>query len=424
MVAGGLRAPHVRVSESAVVSMTVYEPFLDRIRQQSDRALHLVLQWAEINSGSRNIVGLDRMCTALAAGFSVLKGETRTVELGTDQVVKMEGTLAEMQLGKALSITKRGDARLRVLLCGHMDTVYPEDHPFQRCVRLDDNRLQGPGVADAKGGLVVMLNALEAFERSPWADRLGWEVLINPDEEIGSPGSAPLLAAAAHRNQLGLVFEPAFPDGALVGARRGTGNFTVLVRGRAAHAGREPHMGRNAIDALARFIVDLKDLHGAGPQITVNVGTIRGGGPVNVVPDLAVCRINVRVAEPGDQRRFEGNLEKLSEEINWLDGISVEVRGGFTRPPKPLDAQTGRLLDYVAECGHAVGLSIAWRPSGGACDGNNLAAEGLPTVDSLGAVGGNLHSTEEYMFLDSLTQRAQLIALLLMKLASGEIVVR
>jgi glutamate carboxypeptidase len=361
------------------------------------------------------------MRATLAAEFASLGGEEKTVELGTQQVVEMDGKLVNMPLGKALSITKRPDAGLRVLLCGHLDTVYSVGHPFQRCVRLDENRLQGPGVTDAKGGLVVMLLALEALERGPWAESLGWEVLINPDEEIGSPGSAKLLVAAAHRNRLGLVFEPALPDGGLVGQRKGTGNFTVVVRGRAAHAGRDPDAGRNAINALARYIVELNDLHGHDQGITVNVGTIRGGGPVNVVPDLAVCRMNVRVKEPEEQRRFEANLARLSGSINALDGISLELSGGFTRPPKLLDAETCQMLDHVAECGRDLGLSISWRVSGGACDGNNLAAEGLPTVDSMGVRGGNLHSSEEYMFIDSITERAQLTALLLMKLASGEL---
>ena len=129
------------------------------------------------------------------------------------------GSAVREPLGKALLIRKRPEAPLRLLLCCHTDTVYPSDHPFQKSVRIADNILRGPGVTDAKGGLVVMLLALEAFERSPWSAKLGWEVLINPDEEIGSPGSAPLLIQAAKRNDLGLIFEPSFPDGNLAGAR-------------------------------------------------------------------------------------------------------------------------------------------------------------------------------------------------------------
>jgi glutamate carboxypeptidase len=266
-----------------------------------------------------------------------------------------------------------------------------------------------------------MLLALQAYERSPWAEKAGWEVLINPDEEIGSPGSAPLLIQAAKRNHLGLVYEPSFQDGNLVGARKGSGNFTVIARGKAAHAGRNPQLGRNAIDALARFIVGLASLDDAGGAITTNVGYIQGGGPVNVVPDLAECRFNVRVVTQNDQKSFEDSLRRLAEEINKIDGISLELHGGFRRPPKPLDAKTLKLLEHVAECGRDLGLSLQWRPTGGACDGNNLAAAGLTTIDSLGVTGGDIHSSEEYILLDSLAERAKLTALLLMKLAAGEI---
>ena len=206
-----------------------------------------------------------------------------------------------------------------------------------------------------------------------------------------------------------------------MGARKGSGNFTVIARGKAAHAGRNPQLGRNAIDALARFIVGLASLDDAGGAITTNVGYIQGGGPVNVVPDRAVCRFNVRVTTADEQRAFEDGLKRLSEEINRIDGISLELQGGFTRPPKPLNAKTLKLLEQVAACGRDLGLSLKWRPTGGACDGNNLAAAGLTTIDSLGVTGGDIHSPEEYVLLDSLPERAKLTALLLMKLAAGEI---
>jgi glutamate carboxypeptidase len=266
-----------------------------------------------------------------------------------------------------------------------------------------------------------MLTAVRALERSPWAANLGWDILINPDEEIGSPGSAPLLEQAARDNHLGLVFEPALADGTLVSARKGSGNFAVVIRGRAAHAGRSPHLGRNAINALAEFIVELNALAVARNGMTVNVGAVTGGGAVNVVPDLALCRFNVRVTKQEDQKSFEENLGALVAKISARDGISVEVHGNFARPPKPLEGKSRELADHVSQCGRELGLPVTWISTGGACDGNNLHSAGLPTIDSLGVKGGNLHSFEEYVVLDSLTERAQLTALLLMKLASGEI---
>jgi glutamate carboxypeptidase len=400
--------------------MADYHAHVSHIPGQNDQMLGMLIRWAEINSGTRNLSGLDRMRAELEKEFGRLGGETRIVDYPPQRRVDIEGKLIEIPLGKALSVTKRSQARIRVFLSIHMDTVYPEEHPFQTCTRLDEKRLRGPGVTDAKGGILVMLKALEALEQSPWAEKLGWEVLITPDEEIGSPGTAPLLVDAGRRNHVGLVFEPAFPDGILVGQRKGSGNFTAVVRGRAAHAGRDPAAGRNAIDALARFIVELNDLHSEDPGILVNVGHVKGGGPVNVVPDLAVCRFNVRVAGREEQKIVETNLHALVGGFQELDGLSLELDGDFSRPPKPIDEKTHRLFELAADCGRDLGLTLDWRPSGGACDGNNLAAAGLPTVDSLGVRGDNLHSDKEVLFVDSLAERTQLTALILMKLAAGE----
>ena len=302
-----------------------------------------------------------------------------------------------------------------------MDTVYGPEHPFQTVRQVDGNTINGPGVADAKGGLCVMLIALEALERSPFADQIGWEVLINSDEEIGSPGSGPLLKQCAQRNQIGLLFEPALPDGALVGERKGSGNFDAIIRGRSAHAGRDFHHGRNAMHAAAALVVALDELNRTMPGVTVNVGRIDGGGPSNVVPDLAVVRFNCRIPTPHFQARLEGELKRIVEEIDQRDGINVELIGGFRSPPKIVDPPTQKLFDQVADCGRELGLSLTWRSSGGVSDGNKLAAAGLPVIDTLGPRGGNLHSTEEFLLLDSLTERAKLTALLLMKLGAGEI---
>jgi glutamate carboxypeptidase len=403
-----------------MMDMTDYLPHLQWIDGQESRMIDLLTQWANVNSGTQNLQGLNEVLTLFEEEFGKLGGENERITLEPQQLEDSAGTAVQVPLGRALLIRKRPGAPFRVFLCCHMDTVYSADHPFQKACRLADNILKGPGVTDAKGGIVVMLVALQAFERSPWAEKVGWEVLINPDEEIGSPGSAPLLIQAAKRNHLGLVFEPSLPDGNLVGARKGSGNFTVIARGKAAHAGRNPQLGRNAIDALARFIVGLGSLDDSGDATTTNVGYIQGGGPVNVVPDLAECRFNVRVTTPDGQRAFEDGLKRLSEEMNRIDGISLELHGAFTRPPKPLDAKTLKLLEQVSACGRDLGLSLQWLPTGGACDGNNLASAGLTTIDSLGVTGGDIHSSKEYILLESLVERAKLTALLLMKLAAGE----
>lgn len=401
--------------------MSNYHPWLKYLDGQYGPMCDLLIQWSNINTGTGNLPGLSRIIELLRDEFAILEGDSRTVDLPSHTVLDETGSRVPKPLGRALLIRKRPEARLRVFLCCHMDTVYPADHAFQTCVQSSEHRLNGPGVADAKGGIVVMLKALEAFERSPFADKLGWELLINPDEEIGSPGSRGLLESAAENNHLGLVFEPSFSDGNLVSARKGSGNFTVTVTGKAAHAGREPHLGRNAVNALAEFIVELNSFPLFDRGITINVGYVSGGGPVNVVPDKAVARFNVRLGEPADQMIVERHIRRALDRVDALEGISIAIDGGFARPPKPLDKQTGQLLNHLAVCGRELGLDLRWSPSGGACDGNNLAARGLITADSLGVTGANIHSSEEYVLLRSLPERAKLTALLLMKLASGEI---
>jgi glutamate carboxypeptidase len=372
----------------------------------------LVTRWSEISSGSGNLAGLERMEAEVSAALRSLGAQVESI--GPPAV----GGEAP-KLGRNVLAVKRPEAPLKVLLGIHMDTVFAADDPFRQVTRVDEKTLRGPGVADAKGGLVVLLQALDAFERTPWAGNLGWEVIVNADEEVGSPGSRLLFSEAARRCRLGLVFEPSFADGALVSARKGSGNFTATVRGRTAHAGRNPEEGRNAIVALSALILRLMELH--RPGIFVNPGQIQGGTASNVVPDLAFCRFNARVDRHEEQADVEAFLAAAAAELGRRDGISVEIRGDFSRPPKPLDSATEVLLSQLAGCARELGFDLSWKPSGGSSDGNLLAAAGLPTVDSLGPTGAELHSEREFILVPSLAERAKLTALFLMKLAAGEL---
>jgi glutamate carboxypeptidase len=394
---------------------------LQWVDAQDARLRRLVAEWAAINSGSYHQGGLRRCTDAVAREFRGLGGDEQWLDLPPQTVIDDGGRASQHPLGQAVRIAKRPDARRKVLLAIHVDTVYGADDPFQTVTHADPNTLRGPGVVDAKGGLAVMLAALEALERSPLASRIGWTVLINPDEELGSPGSGHLFEKLAKQHDIGLLFEPALPDGSLVASRKGSGNFTAVLRGRSAHAGRDFTNGRNAIAALAELVVRLHQMNDQGDDLTVNVGRINGGGAVNVVPDLAVCRFNVRVTSYEQQRAFEDQLRRMEREFSARDGYRLSIDGSFTAPPKVLDAPTSRLLDAAVACGRGLGLSLGTAGSGGTCDGNRLAAAGLPNLDSLGPRGGNLHSPDEFLLLDSLTERAKLAALLLMRLAAGDV---
>ena len=387
---------------------------------QREAMTRLLRDWSANNSGSRNLAGLARMCDAIRVEFASLGGEMRLLHLEPEQVIDSAGNAVAAPLGQAISIVKRAAAPARVLLNIHYDTVFGPDHPFQSVRQPDADTLVGPGVVDAKGGIVVMLTALRAFEQSHAAERLGWEVLINPDEEIGSPGSAPLLREAAARNRVGLLFEPAMADGNLVGARKGSGNFTAIVRGRAAHAGRDFHQGRSAIVALADLITRVDAMPAELEGTTINCGKVEGGGALNIVPDLAIGRFNARAGTPEQARVIESRFADLARAVaRARDGITIDLRGSFHAPPKVLDEPTTRLMNIILDAARELGMSLTYQPSGGASDGNKLAAVGLPVVDTLGPVGGNLHSDREFVKISSLTERAKLTALVLMKLASG-----
>lgn len=395
-----------------------FAPWLDWIDSQQDTMLARTIALAEINSGSLNYAGVNAVGKQLIEYAAKLEGHVEVLPVAPYEFVNASGDVEQTPLGDAVRITKRPEAPLQIFFCGHMDTVFPIDHPFQTMTWLDDNTLNGPGVADLKGGLMIMMTALEALERSPWADQIGWEILFNPDEEIGSPGSAQLIADAATRVDLGMIYEPCMPDGTLAGARKGSGNFSLVVRGKAAHAGREHHLGRNAIRAMADFIAALDDLNGQREGVTINPGFIEGGGAVNIVPDLCLSRFNIRLERPEDEQWCLDNIASILNEINGRDGISAELHGGFGRKPKVLTPANQKLFELAKSCGAELGMTIEWKPTGGCCDGNNLAAAGIPNIDTLGVQGGKIHSSDEYMLVDSLSQRARLSALMLMRLAT------
>ena len=302
--------------------------------------LELVEDWANINSASDNLDGLAQMASALTDAFSTLGGQMKMIDLLPCQIIDSSGQVIQKPLGRALSIIKRPEARLRVLLCIHMDTTYGLDQPFQITKRLDADTLQGPGVADAKSGIAIMLIALEALERSKASDLIGWEVLINPDEELGSPGSTPLLGQCANRNHLGLVFEPTLANGSLAGQRKGSGNFTVVVHGHSAHVGREFDQGRNAIVPLADIITKLNALNAQKEGLTINIAQIEGGKALNMVPDISICRLNVRYSDIQHEELVQSKLEELVRQLDAYDGIQAHLHGGFTAHPKPLVVRT------------------------------------------------------------------------------------
>ncbi|PKP97147.1 MAG: hypothetical protein CVT74_14990 [Alphaproteobacteria bacterium HGW-Alphaproteobacteria-13] len=373
--------------------------------------------WAAVNSGTGNLGGLKVMAGLLADAFAALPGEVRLVPPDPVESVDAAGTVHMIQRGDHLHVRVRPDAPVQLLLTGHMDTVFAADHPFQTLAWREPGVLNGPGTADMKGGIAVLLAALRALETAPVAPRIGYDVMINSDEETGSHASAALIAALARDKTAALTYEPALPDGTLAGARPGSGNFAIIVHGRAAHAGRNPQDGRNALLAAADLALRLSALQ--SDALTVNPAKIDGGGPNNIVPDQAILRVNMRPATAEAMTAAEAAMRAAVAAIAREHDVHCHLHGGFNRPPKPLDEGAARLFALVRDCGAALGLPIGWKATGGVCDGNNIAACGVPVVDTMGPRGGAIHSPDEFLIVDSLAERAKLSALAMMRMAEG-----
>lgn len=389
---------------------------IDRI--DAAAMLARVQHWCAINTGTGNLAGLAQQWELLADAFASLPGEVRTVDAAPVSAIAADGRETHTQNGAHLVLSVRPNAPRRYLLTGHMDTVFPQSHAFQSLTWRDAETLNGPGVADMKGGIAVILAALTEFEASPAAAGIGYDVMINSDEETGSLSSAPLIAELARGKVAALTYEPsALPDGTLAGERPGSGNYSAIVTGRSAHAGRNPQEGRNAIVAAAALAVRLKAMVRDG--LSVNPARIDGGSANNVVPDHAILRFNVRPRTPELAVVFARELNTLVAAIATEHEVAIHLHGGVSRPPKPLTPEATALFGLVRDCGAALGQSIRWQASGGVCDGNNIAACGVPVVDTMGVRGGAIHSDQEYLIVPSLAERGALSALVLHRLSGG-----
>ncbi len=379
--------------------------------------LERTLEWAAVNSGTTNLDGLATMATRLGDALATLPGEVRLIDPAPVEKVDASGRLHPVAHGRHLVISVRPQAERRVILTGHMDTVYPSDHPFQACDWLDDHNLRGPGTADMKGGLSLMLAGLAAYERGTPA--LGYDILINSDEETGSLSSAPLIDELATGKIAALTYEPALPGGIMARARPGSGNYAAVVIGRSAHAGRNPEDGRNAVVAAADLALRLAAARRDG--LSVNPARIDGGGPNNVVPDLAILHVNIRPRTPELAETSQRIIDEAVSEVAARHDVQIRLHGGMSRPPKPIGAKAEALFGLVSNAAADLGQPMSWKNTGGVCDGNNIAACGVPVIDTMGACGGAIHSPDEFLLVESLEARARLTALVMHRLERGHL---
>ena len=375
--------------------------------------------WCDQNSGSYHPAGLQLMAEQICNDYAQLGHGPRRIPTPAFTTVEDDGRSILHQTADLVRWDYGESASHRVLLMIHYDTVYEPTSDPTPLVETPEGHLIGPGTADAKGGLLVMLEALQAIREFGLDEPMGWTAIINPDEEIGSPASTAWMREQAAHFRFGLLFEPALPDGSLVSARKGSGNFTLVVRGRSAHSGRNPEEGRNAVVRLCQLLTEVDALNGLSPGTTVNVARVAGGSALNRVPDLAVGRFNVRVLDAAAQQAFVTAVDQLVAAANTGLDYRLELSGGFQSPPKPSSAQQLRLQTLIEQAAGSCGRDIRWRETGGACDGSKLAAAGLPNIDTLGPQGDRLHSPDEWVDLNSLVPAAQMVVGILYHYADG-----
>jgi len=318
----------------------------------------------------------------------------------------------EPRLGDLVIGRCRGDGGPNVLMIGHTDTVFDEGTVEARPFRIDGTRATGPGVSDMKGGLLAGFVAVEALRETGFGGFGTITYVCNPDEEIGSPFSGPVIRDLAPAHDVALVLECARANGDVVSARKGVTDHVVTFRGRAAHAGVEPEKGRHAVLAAARATVALQELNGRWPGVTVNVGVVRGGTRPNVVPERAVLEIDLRASTAAAQDAAEREIATILADRH-VDGVDVDVTSESTHRPMEKREATTRLVEQAGVIAAELGFALADTATGGASDGNTTSAAGTPTLDGLGPIGGGAHGVDEWLDVESIVPRVTLLAALI-----------
>ena len=320
-------------------------------------------------------------------------------------------------LGDTVEAVFRGDpAGPRVLLVGHMDTVFPEGTAAARPFAVRDGIARGPGVTDMKSGLLTLLHGLEAALAAGPLPFERLTVIANPDEEIGSPSSTPHIERVARASDVAFSLECARANGDIVSSRKGTGDYVITVHGRAAHAGVEPEKGRSAILAAAHLVVGLHGLTGRWPGVTCNVGVIEGGIRPNVVAERTVLQVDLRAVERASMEAADAAIRALAAAPAVSD-VTIDVALRHRHWPMEKLPRSGRLVVLATGLAAGLGFEVRDAATGGASDANTTAGLGVPTLDGLGPIGGMDHSPEEWLDVTSIVPRTTLFAALL--LATG-----
>jgi glutamate carboxypeptidase len=369
--------------------------YLPIFHSYQDEYLHRLQTLVNIDSGTGQLEGVNRVIDYLKQwlsdiGFAV-------------SLHPSEG------FGNNLVARRSGTGHVSILLVGHVDTVYPAGAAQARPFSVHDGVASGPGVLDMKSGVVLAIYALRALLESGFDDYKELVVLFNNDEEVGSPGSIPLIRIIAPQVDYALVLEPAGKLSSLTNSRKGTDKYRLEVHGISAHSGVEPYKGRSAVVELAYKILAIQNLHAIFPGVTFNVTKLSSSEPLNVIPDRASCFISVRSFSARGLDAAAEALKNIAATNNTPDTRAILTRN-TGRPPYEATPAVQRLVRLAEVEGHSLGLHLKAEPKGGVSDANILIAAGVPTLDTLGSVGGGMHNLErEHMLTDSIPLRGSLI---------------
>ncbi|MGQ0608947.1 MAG: M20 family metallopeptidase [Chloroflexota bacterium] len=386
-------------------------PDLNALRRSVEEAhavfLRELAELVNIDCGSYTPDGVNRVADAVSATLHSLGFDVERLSHRPDH--------GRPQLGDLL-VGRSAGTGPRALLIGHMDTVFDAGTAAARPYRSDGDRALGPGVTDMKAGLLAGLHAVKALQVNGHDPSITF--VANPDEEIGSPFSTPIIRELAPQHDVVLVLECARANGDIVSSRKGIADYHLELVGRAAHAGVEPEKGRSAILEAAHQVLALHALNGRWPSVTVNAGVIHGGTRPNVVPEHCELQVDMRAATMDAFEAAAAEVTRLTGEPT-VEGVTVTFQRMAGHPPMEKTDASGRLVALATSIAAELGFELEDAATGGASDANTTAALGIPTLDGLGPVGGDDHSADEWLDLGSVVPRTTLLAGLIARIGEA-----
>lgn len=376
------------------------------LQSKESEMLALLERLVSIDSGSAYKEGVDKVGEVLREQYAQV-GFCPTVyeqsENGDNMVLSLRDS----------------ETQPSIIMIAHMDTVFKTGTAKQRPFTIKGDRAYGPGVIDMKASQVALLYAMKALKKHHPNVLTHVQIVLNGDEEIGSPTSRSLIEECATGKQYALVMEPARKDGSLVTARRGGGRYTMHIKGKGAHAGIEPQNGISAIEELAHKIIKLHALTDHEAGVSVSVGIVEGGESVNTIAPSAVGHVDVRITFANQAEWLDRRIREICE-VPDVAGTNIVLEGGLNRPPMEKNEQTVELLNIIQKVGQELGITITDFATGGGSDASFTSSLGIPTIDGLGPIGGNAHSDEEYLEIASLVERTELLANVLVRLLENQ----